>query len=92
MPTGKAYAHCLRFCTRSSHSHPSGSPPVIYSIYPVVMIGTLKPHGKAEWQAAKDGCALAIVRGFSHSHSSKTAALCTHLAPFLPARLPECGT
>jgi hypothetical protein len=54
------------------------------------MIGTLKPHGPAEWQAAKDGCAVGVVRAFAVAHSSKTAAVCTHMAAFLPAKLPEC--
>jgi hypothetical protein len=88
-----AYAHRLQFGTASARSHPTGSDPPVYSLkdaYPVVMIGTLKPHGAAEWQAAKDGCAFGIVRAFAAAHSSKTAAVCTHMAAFLPPNLPEC--
>jgi len=58
--------------------------------YPVVMIGTIKPHGPAQWRAAKDGCAVAIVKAFADAHSSKTAAVCAHMVPFIPPDLPEC--
>jgi len=88
-----AYAHCLRFGTESATSHPSGSNPPIYSLkdaYPVVMIGTIKPHGAAQWRAAKDGCAFGIVKAFADQHSSKAGAVCTHMAAFLPPKLPEC--
>src|SRR5689334_16961369 len=56
-----AYAHCLRFGSESARSHPTGSNPTVYDMraaYPVVMIGTIKPHGPAQWRAAKDGCAV----------------------------------
>jgi hypothetical protein len=88
-----AYTHCLRFGTASAESHPTGSHPPIYPLkaaYPLVMIGTIKPHGSAEWRAAKDGCALGIVRAFAEAHSSKTAEVCAHMASFLPPKLPEC--
>jgi hypothetical protein len=54
------------------------------------MIGALRPHGSAEWRAANDVCAVAIVTAFADAHSSKTAALCVHLGPWLPRDLPEC--
>jgi hypothetical protein len=88
-----ANTHCLRLGTASAKSHPTGSNPTIYAMkdaYPLAMIGTTKPHGAAEWRAAKDGCAVGIVRGFADAHSSKTAQVCTHMAPFLPPNLPEC--
>ena len=53
-----AYTHCLRFGTASANSHPTGSNPPIYDLhvgYPVVMIGSVKPHGSADWHAAKAG-------------------------------------
>jgi hypothetical protein len=88
-----AYTHCLRFATVSAESRPTGSHPLVYSLknaYPLVMIGTLKPHGAAEWRAAKDGCAVGIVTAFAAAHSSKTAEVCAHMAPWLPPKLPAC--
>jgi len=88
-----AYTHCLQLGTTSARSQPSGSDPPIFSLrnaYPLSMIGPIKPHGSSEWEAAKDGCALAIVRAFAASHSSLTAAVCTQMAPWLPAKVPEC--
>jgi hypothetical protein len=87
-----AYAHCLRLGTASATSHPTGSNPPLYSLqrsYPLVMIGTIKPHGSAEWRAAKEGCALGIVRAFADAHSTKTAEVCADIG-FLPPKLPEC--
>jgi hypothetical protein len=87
-----AYTHCLRLGTASAESHPTGSHPAIYSLkdsYPLVMVGTIKPHGAMEWQAAKKGCAFGIVKAFANAHSSKTAAVCAHIG-FLSPNLPEC--
>ena len=88
-----AYAHCPRFGSESARSHPTGSNPTVYDMraaYPVVMIGTIKLHGPAQWRAAKDGCAVAIVKAFADAHSSKTAAVCAHMVSFIPPDLPEC--
>jgi hypothetical protein len=90
-----AYAHCLRFGTASAKSRPTGSNPVVYSLqdaYPLVMIGRIRPHGAGEWRAAKDGCAVGIVNAFAAAHSSKTAEVCAHMAPWLPPKLPACPT
>ncbi len=88
-----AYTHCLRLGTASAKSQPTGSNPAIYGFehgYPLVMIGTIKPHGSAEWRAAKDGCAVGVVKAFADAHASKTAEVCIHMAPWLPPKLPEC--
>jgi hypothetical protein len=88
-----AYAHCLPFATESADSNPTGSNPPIYSMthsYPLVMLGHVKPHNSAEWKAAKDGCALGIVTAVADANSSITPAVCQHMAPWLPAKLPDC--
>src|SRR4051812_3298805 len=64
---GYAYAHCYTYAWRSATADPPGSPP-IYSMdraYPLVMIGPVKPHGRAELRAAKEGCAGAMVTAFA---------------------------
>jgi hypothetical protein len=87
------YAHCLSLGQKSATSTPSGSNPRIYPLgaaYPLVMIGRTKPNTPAEWKAAKAGCALGIVTAFSNANSPQTPPLCKHMAPWLPAKLPEC--
>ena len=90
-----AYTQCLALGTTAATAGTSVShkPVAIYSFnvaYPTAMIGKVRPHNADQWKATKDGCAVAVVDAFAGARSAQTAAVCKHLAPWLPADLREC--
>ena len=88
-----AYAHCYSFAKRSASADSPGSMPPIYSMdraYPLVMIGSVKPHGRAELRAAKEGCAGAIVTAFADAHFKRLAVICHAMAGWVPSAVTVC--
>jgi hypothetical protein len=90
---GYAYAHCYTFAWRSANADPPGSSPPIYPMdraYPLVMIGSVRPHGRAELRAAKEGCAGAIVTAFAEAHFKPLAPICNAMSGWVPATVTAC--
>lgn len=88
-----AYTHCYSFAKRSATADPPGSRPPIYSMdrsYPLVMIGSVKPHGRAELRAAMEGCAGAIVTAFADAHFTRLALICHAMTGWVPPAVTVC--
>jgi hypothetical protein len=90
---GYAYTHCYSFAKRSATADPPGSSPPIYSMnraYPLVMVGSIKPHGLAELKAAKEGCAGGIVTAFADALFKRLALICHAMAGWIPQAVTVC--
>jgi hypothetical protein len=88
-----AYAHCYTLANQAVTAQPFGSGPEIYPLtrsLPLVAIGSLKPHGRAQMKAVTWGCAAAMVTAFSDAGSDKTSLICNENRPVLPPDIPAC--
>jgi hypothetical protein len=91
---GYAWTHCYTFAMRSATAdQPGGSPPIypMGRAYPIVMVGSVKPHGVAQLNAAKEGCAGAIVTAFADADAKHLGLICHAMAGWVPRTVTVCG-